>query len=152
MWFRGLTKLSVDAKGRVAMPKAHRDVLDESGVVELVVTASPARCLNVYAKDAWIELEKKLMAAPNIKSKAVQKLQRLYVGYATPVELDGSGRMLLTSELRSFAGIDRKAMLVGQGEKFELWDESRWEREFGLCDDDDIDMSDVPEELSNLSL
>lgn len=152
MWFRGLTKLSVDAKGRVAMPKAHRDTLEQSGIVELVVTASPSRCLNVFAQQDWLELEQKIMAAPNVTSKGVQKLQRLYVGYATPVELDGTGRMLLSSELRAFSGIDRKAMLVGQGKKFELWDEGRWEREFGLCDDDDVDMSDVPEEMMNMTI
>lgn len=152
MWFRGLTKLSVDAKGRVAIPKAHRDTFEQSGVAELVVTASPSRCLYVFAKDDWLELEQKIMAAPNVTSKGVQKLQRLYVGYAEPVELDGTGRMLLSAELRTFAGIDRKAMLVGQGKKFELWDEGRWDREFGFLDDDDLDMSDVPEELMNMTI
>jgi MraZ protein len=131
----------------MAMPKAHRDALDEGGVTELVVTASTSKCLNVYLKDAWLEIEKKIMSAPNVRSKGVQRIQRLYVGYATPVELDSAGRVLLSSELRAFAGIDRKVMLVGQGKKFELWDVERWEREFGLCDDQDIDTSDVPESV-----
>lgn len=152
MWFRGLTKLSVDAKGRVAVPKAHRDALLESGVTELVVTASPSKCLYVLAKDEWLELEQKIMAMPNVKSKAVLRIQRLYVGHATMVELDGTGRMLLSAELRAFAGIDRKAMLVGQGKKLEIWDEARWERECGMGDDEDIDMSDVPDDLLTLSI
>jgi len=153
MWFRGLSKLSVDAKGRVAMPKAHRDVLDENDVSELVVTASTTRCLNVYRKDEWDELEKKIMEAPNVQSSSVRKIQRLYVGYANVVGLDSAGRIPLTPEQRRYAGIDKKAMFVGQGAKFEIWDEERWERVFGISDedDDDEDLSDVPDEL-NLSL
>lgn len=158
MFFRGLTKLSVDAKGRVAVPKAQRDLLEENGILELVVTGSPSRCLNVYPKAEWDELEQKIMAAPNVESKGAQRLQRIYVGYATPVELDSTGRMLLTAELRAFAGIQRSAMLVGLGKKLEIWDEERWKREFGMDDEDDgstsndIDMSDVPRELLDLSL
>lgn len=150
MWFRGPNKLSVDAKGRVAMPKVHRDVLLENGKTELMITGSPAGCLNMYVKDEWLELEQRLMSVPNI-SKEVQKLQRLYVGTATLVELDGTGRILLSSELRTLAGIDRKAMLIGQGTKFEIWDEGRWEREVALGEDDEIDLSAVPQELLNLS-
>ena len=102
----------------------------------------------MYLKEEWLELEQSLMSVPNI-SRQVQRLQRLYVGYATLVELDGTGRILLSSELRDLAGIDRKAMLVGQGSKFEIWDETRWEREMGEVDD--IDESALPEELLKLS-
>ena len=152
MWFSGLSKLSVDSKGRVAMPKAHRDVLEESAVTELVVTASTSKCLNVYRKEEWVELERKLMGMPNVKSQAVQKIQRVYVGYANAVSLDSAGRGSLTAEQRRYAGIERKAMFVGQGSKFEIWDEANWEREFGLADGEKIDMSDVPDELLTLSL
>ena len=148
MWFRGLNKLSVDAKGRIAMPKAQRDVLLENETTELMVTGSPAGCLNMYLKEEWLELEQRLMSVPNISSH-VQRLQRLYVGYATLLELDGTGRMLLSSELRDLAGIDRKAMLVGQGSKFEVWDETRWEQEMAKVGD--IDESTLPEEIQKLS-
>jgi len=151
MWFRGLSNLNVDAKGRVAMPKVHRDTLDESGIVDLIVTASPSKCLNVYAKDKYEELEQQLMALANAGSEAVQTAQRLIIGYATPVRLDGTGRMLLAPELRGWAAIDRKAVFVGQGSKFEIWGEARWEREFGICEDKKIDMSDAPPELLKLS-
>ena len=155
MWFRGLSKLSVDAKGRVAMPKAHRDVLEESEVTELVITASGSRCLNVYSKDEWDAIEKAIMETPNVKHRGVQKMQRLYLGYATTVGLDSAGRIALSAEQRRFARIDRKAMFVGQGKKFEIWDEDRWEREFDMSEDhedDHIDLSDVPDELLNLAL
>lgn len=151
MWFRGLSSLNVDAKGRVAMPKVHRDTLEKSEIKDLVVTASPSRCLNVYAKEKYEELEQQLMALANAGSDAVQTAQRLIIGYATDVRLDGTGRMLLSPELRNWASIDRKAVFVGQGTKFEIWDEARWEREFGLCEDKKIDMSDAPPELLKLS-
>lgn len=151
MWFRGLTSLSVDAKGRVAVPKVHRDTLEVSGVKELAVTASPSGCLNVYSKENWLEMEKKLMSVPNAGSKAVQQLQHLYMGYCEIVQLDGTGRLSLTAPQRKKAGIDRKAMWVGQGEKFEIWDEATWEEKFGKLDSDEIDLSDLPDELKALS-
>jgi len=151
MRFRGLTKLSVDAKGRLAVPKAQRESLEENGVVELVVTADPAKCLNVYPKDVWEEIEEQLIAVPNGGSKATRKLQRLYIGYATSLELDGTGRMLLSSELREYAGIDRKAVLVGQGRKFELWDEQRWDQECDLDESDDVSPEQLPIALQNIS-
>lgn len=151
MWFRGLTNLSVDAKGRVAVPKAHRETLEASGVKELAVTVSPAGCLNVYSKESWVEIEHKLMSIPNAGSKTVQQLQRLYTGYCEIVELDGSGRLSLTAPQRKRVGIDRKAMLVGQGDKLEIWDESRWEAKFGQLDSEDIDLTDLPAELEALS-
>jgi len=128
MRFRGITKLSVDAKGRVAVPKAHRDRLQKDGIRELVVTADPSRCLLVYPTPIWHEIEEKLITIPNSSPQA-RMFQRLYVGYATDIELDSTGRILLPTELREYAGIDRKAVLIGQGKKFELWDERTWEHQ-----------------------
>lgn len=153
MRFKGLTKLSVDAKGRVAVPKAHRDVLEENGQVELVVTADPSNnCLNVYPKPVWEEVEEELLAAPN-SSPIMRHYQRLFIGYATDVELDGTGRMLLSSELREYAAIDRKAVLVGQGKKFELWDEARWEQQCREMEQQikAMNPADLPSELQNIT-
>lgn len=152
MRFRGITKMSIDAKGRLAMPKNHRDKLDENGVKELVVTADPSRCLLVYPKPMWEEVEKKLNELPN-SSQYTRILQRLYIGYATDIELDGTGRMLLPPELREYAGLDRKGVLIGQGKKFELWDERTWEiqSEKWKQQVSDLDPSDMPIELQNIS-
>lgn len=78
-------------------------------------------------------------------------MQRMMLGYATEVEIDGHGRILLSRELRDFAGLDRQAILIGQGHKFELWDEERWnrKRDEWLGTDDD---GDLPPELESLSL
>ena len=152
MRFRGITKLSIDAKGRLAMPKNHRDRLDENGVKELVVTADPGRCLVVYPRPIWEDVEQKLNELPN-SSRATRAIQRLYIGYATDIELDGTGRMLLPNELREYAGLDRKAVLIGQGKKFELWDEHTWniESEKWKQEVNEMDPADMPVELQNIS-
>ncbi len=78
-------------------------------------------------------------------------MQSIMVGYATEVDIDGHGRILLSRELRDFAGLDRQAILIGQGNKFELWDEERWngKRDEWLAIDDD---GDLPPDLESLSL
>ena len=152
MRFRGITKLSIDAKGRLAMPKNHRDRLEENGVRELVVTADPSRCLLVYPKPVWEEVEKKLNELPN-STRATRAIQRLFIGYATDIDLDGNGRMLLPTELREYASLDRKGVLIGQGKKFELWDERTWEIESEKWKQEvaDMDPADMPVELQNIS-
>ena len=152
MRFRGITKLSIDAKGRLAMPKNHRDRLEENGVHELVVTADPSRCLLVYPKPVWEEVEKKLNELPN-STRATRAIQRLFIGYATDIDLDNNGRMLLPAELREYASLDRKGVLIGQGKKFELWDERTWEIESEKWKQEvaDMDPADMPVELQNIS-
>lgn len=125
MRFRGNNKLSVDAKGRFAMPKNHRENLEKNSTSDLIVTADLCGCLLIYPAPIWAEVEDQILALPN-HSDYARVIQRVYIGYATEVELDGTGRILLSSELRDYAGMGRKAVLVGQGKKFELWDEPKW--------------------------
>lgn len=134
------------------MPKNHRDRLEENGVRELVVTADPSRCLLVYPKPVWEEVEKKLNELPN-STRATRAIQRLFIGYATDIDLDGNGRMLLPTELREYASLDRKGVLIGQGKKFELWDERTWEIESEKWKQEvaDMDPADMPVELQNIS-
>lgn len=152
MRFRGITKMSIDAKGRFALPKNHRDKLEENGINELVVTVDQSRCLLVYPKPMWEDVENKLNELPNT-SPYTRLLQRLYIGHATDIELDGTGRILLPSELRDYAGLGRKGVLIGQGKKFELWDEKTWEIETEKWKQQvaDLDPADMPVELQNIS-
>ena len=116
----------MDIKGRVALPKHQRDRLEKDGIRDLVVTVDPDGCLAIYPAPLWEEIETKIMALRG-NSKHVRVLQRLFVGFASDVELDGAGRMLLPTELRDRTAIDRKVVLIGQGKKLELWDERTWE-------------------------
>lgn len=153
MRFRGITKLSIDAKGRVAIPKNHRENLSDNGIKELVVTVDhSSTCLLVYPSPVYEELERKVNELPNT-SDYVRMLQRSFIGHATPIELDGTGRMLLPSELREFASLDKKGVLIGQGNKFELWDEKTWDIETGNWKQEvkNRDSADLPSELLNIS-
>lgn len=148
--FRGVAKLNLDSKGRLAVPAKHRDVLLEQYAGRLIVTADPSKCLLIYPQPEWEPIQQKLMSMPSFNARA-RSLQRLLVGYAEDVELDSSGRILLSSPLRQFAGLDKHVMLVGQGHKFELWDEEQWvaSRDAGL----QLQNQDgLPPEMADFSL
>jgi MraZ protein len=149
--FRGATKLTLDVKGRIVMPTRHRERLRESSEGRLVVTVDRDQCLLIYPLPECEQIERKLMALPTLHPQS-RRLQRLMVGHATELELDGHGRLLLTAELREFAGLNRFAMLIGQGNRFELWDEARWieRRDFWLKSEESS--TDLSAELDSLSL
>ena len=148
--FRGATKVTLDAKGRLAIPTRHRERIHARCDGQLVVTVDKDYCLLIYPFPDWEEIERKLMRLPSLNKRA-RRLQRLMVGHAAEVDLDGHGRILLSRELRDFASLGRQAMLIGQGNRFELWDEDCWnqKRDEWLQEDDD---ADLPAELESLSL
>lgn len=150
--FRGVNKLVVDTKGRFAMPTRYREPLAERCASQLVVTIDPDQCLLIYPLPEWQEIERKLMRLPSF-NKAARRLQRLLVGHATELEMDGQGRVLLPAPLRDFAGLERQSVLIGQGNKFELWDEGRWnaQRDAWLGETD-LEALDLPADLESLSL
>ena len=148
--FRGATKVTLDAKGRLAIPTRYRERITARCDGQMVTTVDKDYCLLIYPYPDWEEIERKLVRLPSLNKKA-RRLQRLMVGHATEVELDSHGRILLSKELREFANLERQAVLIGQGNKFELWDEERWnqKRDEWLGDEDE---SDLPAELESLSL
>jgi len=150
--FRGVNKLNIDAKGRFAIPTRYRDRLQECCASQLIITVDTDRCLLIYPLPVWQEIEAKLMALPSFQPTA-RRLQRLLVGHATEVEMDAQGRVLLPQPLREFAELDKHAMLIGQGSKLELWDETRWN---GQCDEwlenSDLLKQGLPADLETLSI
>lgn len=150
--FRGVTVLNLDAKGRLAIPARYRERLQSCCASRLVVTVDSDRCLLIYPEPNWIEIERKLEQLPSFNPTA-RKLQRLYIGHAHEVEIDSQGRVSLPPELRRFASLDRRAALVGQGNKFELWDEETWN---GRCDEwlneADLAQLESSSEFSSLSI
>jgi MraZ protein len=149
--FRGATKVTLDAKGRMVIPTRYRERLQERGDARLVVTIDRDQCLLIYPLPEWEEIERKLMRLPTLNEHA-RRLQRLMVGYATDVELDGHGRLLLPPTLRGFAHLERNAMLIGQGNRFELWDEQRWEERREQWLNGEESPASLPAELGSLSL
>ena len=148
--FRGATKVTLDAKGRLAIPTRYRDRLAARCEGQLVATVDKDYCLLIYPFPDWEEIERKLVRLPSLNKQA-RRLQRLMVGHASEIEIDSHGRILLPRELRDFAGLGRQAMLIGQGNKFELWDEESWneKRDEWLAAEDE---ADLPAELESLSL
>jgi MraZ protein len=121
--FQGETAITIDDKGRLAIPTAARELVARAGN-RLVVTYNPYEtgCLWLYPEGAWEAVRDQVMAMPNVK-KVVRNLQLKLVGAATVVEPDGSGRVLLPASHRAAAGIEKKAVLLGMGGTFELWSE-----------------------------
>jgi MraZ protein len=123
--FRGVNALSLDNKGRLAIPARYRDTLTRHCNGQMVVTVDPDHCLLLYPLPDWEEIERKLVKLPSFNKQA-RRLQRLFIGHATECELDGAGRILLPPPLREFAGLEKDAVLIGQGNKFEIWSDAAW--------------------------
>jgi transcriptional regulator MraZ len=149
--FRGAKKVTLDDKGRMVLPTRSREQIAEQAQGHVVVTVDRDQCLVIYPLPEWEQTERKLMSLPSLNPQA-RRLQRLMVGYATDLELDGHGRLLLPPELRSFAKLERHAMLVGQGNRFELWDEARWVERCDQWVKSEEEASDLPSELDSLKL
>tara|TARA_R110000787_G_scaffold170374_1_gene283065 strand:+ start:124 stop:702 length:579 start_codon:yes stop_codon:yes gene_type:complete len=147
--FRGATKVSLDAKGRMAIPTRYRERLSARCEGHLIVTVDKDHCLLVYPMPDWEELERKLVRLPSM-NKTARRIVRIMVGYATEVDMDNNGRILVSKELREFASLERQGMLIGQGNKFELWDEATWneKRDAWLSEEDDGEM---PADLESIS-
>ncbi|MCU7862891.1 MAG: division/cell wall cluster transcriptional repressor MraZ [Candidatus Thiodiazotropha sp. (ex Lucinoma borealis)] len=150
--FRGVSSLNLDAKGRLAIPTKYRDQLVASCASELVITVDKDHCLLIYPKPTWLEIEDKLKALPSFDESS-RNLQRLYIGNAHDIDMDSQGRILLPQELRRFAELNKKVALVGQINKFELWDEETWNsRQEAWLAKVDLNKLDLPAEFKSLSI
>ena len=149
--FRGANPLTLDAKGRMVMPTRYRERLLERSAGRLVVTIDRDQCLLLYPLPDWEEIERKLMRLPTLNAHA-RRMQRLMVGHATDLELDGHGRVLLPAELRNFARLTRDAVLLGQGNRFELWNEAEWIKRRDEWLEDEEPPTELPPDLGSLSL
>jgi MraZ protein len=123
--FRGISHLNLDDKGRISFPSRYRERLQACCGGELVLTVDPDDCLLIYPLPDWEDIQQKLQRLPSFNPKT-RGLQRLLIGHATDVPMDNSGRILVPPPLREVARLERKVVLVGQGNKFELWDEGAW--------------------------
>jgi MraZ protein len=149
--FRGVSNLSLDAKGRIVLPARYRERLLESCASELIVTIDTEQpCLLIYPLPEWELIEANIEALPSF-NPTTRRIQRLLIGHATEVEVDGNGRLLLSNPLREYAQLGKKVVLIGQGKKFELWDEALWNQrmEFWLSEPEG---GETPAALAELTL
>ena len=150
--FRGINPINLDAKGRVALPAKYRDRVTDRCDGHMVLTVHPFdRCLLLYPLADWEVIEAQVNALPNSTSRQARRLQHLMVGYATELDLDAANRLLLPAMHRDHAELDKRLILVGQGQKFEGWNEARWTSMTEAYLNEPVD-ADASVELTNLSL
>jgi MraZ protein len=131
--FRGISSINLDPKGRLTIPTRYREELQECFDRQLVVTVAvddrcvgEAGCLWLYPLPEWEKLEQTISKLPTL-NKMAGKLRRFVIGNASECEMDSQGRLLLPEKLREFAGMEKHIVLVGQLNKFEIWNESAWQ-------------------------
>ncbi|MHB8254838.1 MAG: division/cell wall cluster transcriptional repressor MraZ [Acidiferrobacter sp.] len=148
--FRGVNNISLDSKGRIAIPTRYREGLLARCAGQLIMTVDRDHCLLLYPLPEWEVIEAKLVRLSSFNHHT-RRLQRLLIGHATECDMDGAGRILLPAPLREFAALDKDIMLIGQGNKFELWDQATWNtrRAEWLAE---TDSGELPAELQSLSL
>ncbi len=121
--YRGINAITVDNKGRITLPTRYREELNAQ-LILTIDTDSP--CLLLYPFLEWQRIEQKIQALPSF-NKATRRIQRLLIGHATEVEIDNSGRILLSPLLREYAHLEKEVVVIGQGNKFEIWDKEYWQ-------------------------
>ena len=148
--FRGINAINMDGKGRLTVPTRYRDALGAGALVVTIDTEET--CLLLYPAVQWQVIENNLQKLPSFNA-AARRIQRLLIGHATDVALDGQGRLLLPPELREYAQVDKRVVMIGQGNKFELWDETLWQtrREQWLADEAS-GADGLPDEMKTFSL
>jgi MraZ protein len=129
--FQGSTALTLDAKGRLAIPTKHRELTIGQPIGKLVLTGHPDGCLLLYQAATFDGVRSRLMDISDTNPR-VASWKRVIVGMAEVTEPDAQGRVLITPELRKFAGMEKQLMLVGQGNRFELWSEAAWLQQLEL--------------------
>ena len=129
----------------------YRERLVEVCDSQLIVTIDTEQpCLLIYPLNEWEIIEEKIESLPSFNA-VTRRIQRLLIGHATDVEVDGNGRMLLSNPLREYAQLGKKVVLIGQGKKFELWDEAVWGQRMDEWLADKTD-GELPEALAELTL
>jgi len=137
----------------MTMPTKYRERLEAQSNGQLIITIDPEdRCLWLYPLPVWEDIERSLDSLPSL-DKGSRRMQRLLIGHATECDLDSQGRMLLPPPLREFAKLDKQIVLIGQGKKFEVWDELTWaERRNKWLNEDMEDYRELSDDMKKLSL
>ncbi len=116
--FQGSSAIALDAKGRMNVPQKHRDALMAQCKGELTLTKHPHGCLLLFPRPVWEQHREQIASWP----LSARPWQRIFLGFASDVDVDTSGRILLAPELREAASLSRDVMLLGMGSHLEIWD------------------------------
>ncbi len=149
--FIGGSTVNLDAKGRLAFPTRYRADLIECCEGQVVITIHVDCFLLLYPAPVWEEIARKLVRLPN-QDKRPRTLQRMTLGHAIELEMDKNGRILIPPRLRELADLGKKAVLAGNGDKFEIWNEEAWEKNRSDWMGGEQDDGNLPSSLENLTL
>lgn len=151
--FRGINAIHIDGKGRLAIPTRYRDALGMEDGASLVITIDTEEtCLLLYPAKEWQVIEANLQRLPSFDPVS-RRIQRLLIGHATDVKLDSNGRLLLPQLLRDHAKLDKRVLMIGQCNKFEVWSEALWEaRRDQWLNEESSQLGQMSEELKAVSL
>lgn len=151
--YRGISAVKLDTKGRMTIPTRYRGSLENQCEYQLIITIdTEANCLLLYPLPEWEIIEDKVQTLPSFNA-AARRIQRLLIGHATELDMDVNGRILIPPILRDYAELKKTVMLVGQGKKFEIWDELLWHqsRKLWLAEESEAH-ENLPEEMKSMSL
>ncbi len=150
--FRGINTINLDAKGRMAMPARYREQLTNHCSGHLVVTINiNHRCLLLYPLPEWEQIEPQLESLPSFDNES-ERVKHLLMGHAKDIELDGSGRVLLSQELRQHAQLEKHVCLIGQGKKLEIWNRDIWNQQRDQWLTESSIEGELPDKLRSLAL
>ncbi len=141
--FQGASSLSLDAKGRLSVPTRHRDVLSATAAGQLTITRHPHGCLMLFPRSEWEKFRERVAALP----MTAHWWKRIFLGNAMDVDMDSTGRVLISPELREATHITKETILLGMGSHFELWDKSTYEAQEALAM-----QGDMPDVLRDFSI
>jgi MraZ protein len=121
--FQGASSLNLDGKGRLSIPTRHRDALISQAQGQITITKHPHGCLMLFPRSEWLLFRERIGQLP----MSAQWWKRIFLGNAMDVDMDGTGRVLVSPELRQAVGLDREVILLGMGNHFELWNKATYE-------------------------
>jgi MraZ protein len=140
--FQGASAINLDAKGRMSIPAKHRDALMQQCEGRMTLTRHPHGCLLFFPRPVWEQHREQIAAWP----MSARAWQRIFLGNACDVEMDGTGRVLIAPELRNAVGMEKEVMMLGMGSHFEIWDAGKLAQ-----DEAQAVAGGMPDVLSNFS-
>lgn len=150
--FRGINTISLDGKGRMAMPTRYRERLSSHCGGQLVVTIDTNHpCLLLYPLAEWEQIERQIEDLSSFDASS-QRVKHLLIGHANDLELDSSGRILLPQELRLYAELEKHVCLIGQGKKLEIWNQDSWNQQRDRWLTESSTEGELPDKLRSLAL
>lgn len=149
--FKGIHNLNLDSKGRLGIPVTYRDHIIGLLKGSMVITIdTEEKCLLLYPSEIWSKIQGKINQLPSFNKNA-RRIQRLLIGHAEDIDVDSNGRILISKPLREYATLSKKIILIGQGDKFEIWDQNLWNQNVDKWREE-VTSNDDAQALSDISI